>query len=202
MTGKIPQGRDDLRQAWLQRGPQGRTWGAIEKGRWWTLAPWLWHSLSPHSVCKESPNLLAALLPLPDLSLKQCLRWVRPCAGKGGFTRAIRPKKECVKSYETYFAKTLNLNDKRPSMKWVCSPKFYGPLANWPWLRISPQSSLNVICCLIISAWQWLMSFMYITPCIPMQIKPNKSMSRQGIGQSSLSLREWPCHPFSSTGSL
>ena len=29
-------------------------------------------------------------------------------------------------------------------MKWVCFPKFYGPLANWPWLRISPQSSLYV----------------------------------------------------------
>ena len=54
------------------------------------------------------------------------------------------------------------------------SPKFYGPLAIWPWLKISPQSSLNIIYCFIIAAWQWLMSFMY-TPCIPMQIKPNKS---------------------------
>ena len=55
----------------------------------------------------------------------------------------------------------------------VCFPKFYSPLANWPWLRISPHSSLFVIYCLIITAWQWL-SFMYM-PCIPMQIKPNKS---------------------------
>ena len=70
-----------------------------------------------HSVCKKSPNLLAALLPLLDLSLKQCRRWVQPCAGKGGFPRAIRPKKECIKSYETYFANSLNLNDKGPSMK-------------------------------------------------------------------------------------
>ena len=29
-------------------------------------------------------------------------------------------------------------------------PKFYGALTTWPWLRISPQSSLNVIYCLII----------------------------------------------------
>ena len=51
-------------------------------------------------------------------------------------------------------------------------------LSFWPWLRISPYSSLNVIYCLIITAWQWLMSFM---PCIPMQIKPNKSPLRKGF---------------------
>ena len=62
-------------------------------------------------------------------------------------------------------------------MEWVCSPKFYGPLTTWPWLKISPQSSLNVIYYLIISAWQWLMSFIY-TPCTPMPIKPNKSPLR------------------------
>ena len=56
-------------------------------------------------------------------------------------------------------------------MKWVCFPKFYSPLANWPWLRISPQSSLNVIYCLILTAWQWLMSF----TCIPVQIEPTKT---------------------------
>ena len=60
-------------------------------------------------------------------------------------------------------------------------PKFYGPLTIWPWLRISPYSSLNVIYYLIISARQWLMSFTY-TPCIPMQIKPNKSLSRPEMG--------------------
>ena len=59
-------------------------------------------------------------------------------------------------------------------MKWVCSPKFYGPLTIWPWLRISPHSSLNVIYYLIISVWQWLMSFMYM-PCILMQINPIKA---------------------------
>ena len=63
---------------------------------------------------------------------------------------AIRPKKECIKSYETCFANTLNLNEKGPSLKWVCFPKSYSPLANWPWLRISPQSSLYVIYCLIL----------------------------------------------------
>ena len=63
-------------------------------------------------------------------------------------------------------------------MEWkLCSPKFYGPLTIWPWLRISPQSSLNVIYYLIISVWQWLMSFIYM-PCIPMQIKPSKSPLR------------------------
>ena len=50
-------------------------------------------------------------------------------------------------------------------------PKFYSPLANWPWLRISPHNSLYVIYCLILTAWQWLMSF----TCIPVQIEPNKS---------------------------
>ena len=35
----------------------------------------------------------------------------------------------------------LNLNDKGPSLNRVCFPKSYSPLANWPWLRISPQSS-------------------------------------------------------------
>ena len=123
MMGQIPQGRDDLRQAWSWRGPQGRTWGGYRKRGWWTLAPWLWHGLSPHSVCKKSPNLLAALLHLPDLSLKQCWRWVWPYAGKGRFSGAIRPKKEYIKSCEICFANTLNLNDKGPSMKWVCFPK-------------------------------------------------------------------------------
>ena len=146
----------------VTKRPSGKDFGGYRKRGWWTLAPWLWHSLSPHSVCKKSPNLLAALFPLPDLSLKQCWRWVRPCAGKSGFPGAIRPERECIKSCETCFANTLNINDKGPSMKWVCFPRSYSPLANWPWLRISPHSSLNVIYCLIITAWQWLMSFTYI----------------------------------------
>ena len=70
---------------------------------------------------------------------------------KRRFPGAIRPKKECIKSCEPCFAKNaLNLNDKGPSIKWVCFPKFYGPLANWLWFRISPQSSLYVIYCLIL----------------------------------------------------
>ena len=60
------------------------------------------------------------------------------------------------------------------------SPKFYGPLAIWPWLKISPQSSLNGIYCLIITVWQCLMSFTY-TPCISMQIKPNKNPLRNRL---------------------
>ena len=54
-------------------------------------------------------------------------------------------------------------------------PKVYSPLANWPWLRISPHTSLNVICCLTITAWQWLMSF----TCVPVQTEPNKSPLRK-----------------------
>ena len=170
-------GQDSSREEWPKTGmvmkrPTGKDLGGYRKRGWWTLAPWLWHSLSPHSVCKESPNLLAALLPLLDLSLKQCQRWVWPWAGKGRLPGEIRPKKECIKPCETCFVYTLSLNDKGPSLKWVCFPKLI--LANWPWLRISPHSSLNVIYCLIITAWQWLMSFMYM-PCIPMQINPIKT---------------------------
>ena len=73
------------------------------------------------------------------------------------------------------------------------SPKFYGPLAIWPSLTISPQSSLN----LIITSWEWLMSFPYM-PCIPMQIKLIKAC--RGKDRGALLLREWPCCPFSSTG--
>ena len=76
------------------------------------------------------------------------------------------------------------------------SPKFYGPLAIWPRLKISPHSSLNVIY-LTVTAWQWLVSFPY-TPCIPMQIKPIKACQGQVWG--TLLLKEWPCCPFSSTG--
>ena len=87
----------------------------------------------------------------------------------------IRPKKECINSCETCFANSLNLNDKGPSLKWVCFPKSYSPLANWPWIRLSPQSSINVIYCLTLTAWQWMMGF----TCIPVQIEPNKSPLRK-----------------------
>ena len=40
-------------------------------------------------------------------------------------------------------------------MKWVCFPKSYSPVSNWPWLRISSQSSLFVIYCLILTAYDW-----------------------------------------------
>ena len=106
-------GLDSSREGWPKTGmvtkrPSGKDLGGHRKRRWWTLTPWLWHSLSPHSVCKKSPNLLTALLPLPDLNLKQWQRWVQSCAGKGRFPGAIRPKKECIKSYETCFANALN----------------------------------------------------------------------------------------------
>ena len=126
----------------VTKRPTGKNLGGYRKRGWWTLALRLWDSLSPHSVCKKSLNLLAALLPLLNLSLKQWQRAVQSCAGKGRSPWAIRPKKECIKSCETCFASTLNLNDKGPSLKWVCFPKSYSPLANWSWLRINPQSSL------------------------------------------------------------
>ena len=97
--------------------------------------------------------------------------------GGAGSPGAIRPKKECIKSCETCFANTLNLNDKGPSLKWVCFPKSYSTLANWPWLRISPQSSLFVVYCLILTAWQWLMSF----TCIAAQTEANKSPLRKRL---------------------
>ena len=145
MTGKIPQERNDLRQAW--------SW----KRGWWTLAPRLWQSLSPHSVCRKSPNLLAALLPLPDLSLKLWQRWVRLCAGKGRFPRAIRPKKECIKLCETCFANTLNLNDNGPSLKWVCFPKSFIALLT----LTQNKPSEFFVCYLLFDPYclTWLMSF-------------------------------------------
>ena len=63
-------------------------------------------------------------------------------------------------------------------------PKFYGPLANWLWVRISPQSSLNVIYCLIITAWQWCMRT-FLDVMLP---ESNTSLSRQG-SESSLTQR-------------
>ena len=36
---------------------------------------------------------------------------------KGQVPWVMRPEKECIKSGETCFANTLNLNDKGPSMK-------------------------------------------------------------------------------------
>ena len=145
MTSKISQRRDDLRQAQLRSGPQGRTWEAIEKGGdgpsplgfdiAWVLI------LSARSLLISGlPHVPSLTLTWTNaLSLNQCHQWVWPCAGRGGFPRVIRSKKECIKSCETCFANTLNLGDKGPSMKWVCSPKFYGPLTIWPWLRISPE---------------------------------------------------------------
>ena len=65
-------------------------------------------------------------------------------------------------------------------MKWVCSPEFYGPLTIWPWLRISPQSSLKVIYYLIISAWQWLMRFTYIRPVFLCKLNPRKACPGKG----------------------
>ena len=174
----------------VTKRPTGKDLGDYRKRGWWTLALQFWHSLSPRSVCKKSPHLLAALIPLLDISLKQYQRWVRPCARKGRFPGEIRPKKECIKSCETCFANTLKLNDKGPSLIWVCIQKPYSPLANWPWLRIRAQSSLFVIYYLILTAWQWLVGF----TCIPVQFEPNKSPLRKRI----LALLLWEISHLSS----
>ena len=70
-------------------------------------------------MCKRSSNLLAALLPLPDLSLKQCGgRRYGPVLEQADPQGVIMSKKECIKSCEIYFAKNvLNLNVKGPSIK-------------------------------------------------------------------------------------
>ena len=105
---------------------------------------------------------------MPDVGAALC--WKRKVPW------GIRPKKECIKSCETCFANTLNLNDKGPSLKWVCFPKFYSPLAKWPWLRINPHSSLNIIYCLIITPLQWLMTL----PVFLCKLNPIKGHWRTG----------------------
>ena len=55
----------------MKKAHRGELREATEKGDGRPLPLGFDHSLSPHSVSKKSPNPLAALLPLPDLSLKQ-----------------------------------------------------------------------------------------------------------------------------------
>ena len=101
--------------------------------------------------------------------------------------RVIRPKKEYLKSHETCFANTLNLNDKGPRMKWVCSPKFSGSLAIWPWLRISSQSSLNGFYYLIISPdndWWDLQILPMQISSFPCKLNPIKAGPGKGQAQA------------------
>ena len=113
---------------------------------------------------------------------------------KGQVSEAIRPKKECIKSCEPCFAKNaLNLNDKGPSIKWVCFPKFHGPLAIWPWLKISLHGSWNVIYCLIITTWQWLMSFTCICPAF--LYKLNLIKAQWGTGSRPFSFERLAIFP-------
>ena len=49
------------------KGPSGTDLGDYRKG---TFTPWLCHSLSPHSICNKSPNILAARISHLILSLK------------------------------------------------------------------------------------------------------------------------------------
>ena len=172
----------------VTKRPTGKDLGGHRKRGWWTLAPQLWQSLSPLSVCKKSPNLLAALLPLPDLSLKQWQRAVQSCGRKGGFPGVIRPKKEYIKPCETCFANTLSLNDKGPSLKRVCFPKSYSPLANWPWLR----KALRVLCMLSI-IWSLLPgNDWWALPVFLCKLNPIKALEEKALGPSPL--RDWP--PF------
>ena len=68
---KNPQGRINLRQALVTEEARREGLGGLWKKGVMNPRPSALKCLSPHSVCKKSPNLLAALLPLPDLSLKQ-----------------------------------------------------------------------------------------------------------------------------------
>ena len=70
MTGKIPQERNNLRTGAVVKGPSGKDLGDCGEGTK-NPHPLAYHSMSPHSICKKSPNLLAALLSLPDSGLKQ-----------------------------------------------------------------------------------------------------------------------------------
>ena len=178
--------------------PSGKDLGDYRKRVWWTLASWLWHSLSPHSVCKKSPNLLAALLPLPDWSLKQCWKWVLPCAGKGELPRSIRPKKECIKSYETYFANTFNLNDKGPCMKWVCFPKVLWPFNYLTLTQNKPSEFFECYLLLIISAWQWLMSFVFLCKLNPIKDCPGKGLAAPLFHWESIHVIPFPPQDFCS----
>ena len=47
----------------------------------------------------------------------------------------------------------------------------------WPWLRISPSSSLNVIYSVIITAWQWLM--LLICPVFLCKLNPRKAQGKR-----------------------
>ena len=173
--GKTPQRRDDERQVRSRRGPQGMTWGAIEKG---DDGPLPLDFDIAWALILSARSLLISWLPyFPTLisAWNNAGGGCGPVLERAGSLGRIKSKKECIKSSETYCANTLYLNDQGLSMKWVCSPKFYGPLAIWPWLRRSPHSSLYVTYCLIINVWQWLMSF----TCIPVQTEPNKSPLRK-----------------------
>ena len=57
--------------------------------------------------------------------------------------------------------------------------KFYGPLTLWPWLRISTEF---FECYLLFGHFCLTMiDLLYCLPCIPMQIKPNKSPLRKSL---------------------
>ena len=191
MMGKIPQGMDDLRQTLSWGGPQGRTWGTMEKG-----------------VDEPSPLgfdiawvliLSARTLLISWLPYFPCSTWAWNHAGgrcipvleKVGFPgrSGLRKMHKILHMKPALLIPSFQMIRVQTWNDFV-SPKFYGLLAIWPWRKISPQSFLNVIY-LIITAWQWLMSFPYM-PWIPMQIKPIKAC--QGNGWGTLLLREWPRH--------
>ena len=91
--------------------------------------------------------------------------------------QTFRPRKECIKSCETCFAKNApDLNDEskhKMSLFLKVLWPFDVTLSIWPWLRISPSSSLNVIYSVIITAWQWLM--LLICPVFLCKLNPIKA---------------------------
>ena len=98
-----------------------------------TLNPRLYHSLSPHSICKKSPNLLAALLLLPDPSLEQCRGGCSPVselAVPSRFLRRSGLRKNALNPVKPALAKNvLNLNVRVRARNKSVSQGF---IANWP----------------------------------------------------------------------
>ena len=83
-------------------------------------------------LCKKSARSLyiswLPYFPCPTAAWNNARGGCGQC-WKGQVPQAIKPKKECTKSCESYFANTLSLNDKGPSRKWVCFPKVLWPLS-------------------------------------------------------------------------
>ena len=101
----------------------------------------------------------------------------------------IRPKKECIKSCETHFANTLNLNDKGPSMQWVCFPKVL-----WPFNYMTLTQNFFECYLLFDHYCLTMIDELYIYTLYSYANKPNKCSLRNSL----LALLLWEISHFSS----